>query len=210
MLRPHRLLATAALVAGLAASPVFAAESTPKATPADAGASADSAALHRLFEDYFERQMQLNPLIATFIGDHRYDDKLTNNISPEQRENAKAIMRLIVEAPAPHCSAEIAFSDGYPPLAPSDGNRKLLVLYDQASRDLGTGPVEAVDPSRAGAADVSFTAGLVPMAIDGIGMRGDGGHTVEETARLDWLPWQAKRAALLLSRLPGPAAARKR
>jgi glutamate carboxypeptidase len=126
-------------------------------------------------------------------------------ISVEQRENAKAIMRRIVEAASPHCAAEITFSDGYPPLAPADGNRKLLALYDRASRDLATGPVEAVDPSRAGAADVSFTAGLVPMAIDGIGMRGDFGHTVEETARLDWFPWQAKRAALLLARLPAPA-----
>ena len=80
MLRNQRLLATVTLAAGLAAAPGFAAEST----PSGAGASADSAALHRLFEDYFERQMQLNPLIATFIGDHRYDDKLTNNISPEQ------------------------------------------------------------------------------------------------------------------------------
>jgi uncharacterized protein (DUF885 family) len=74
------LLATVTLAAGLAAAPAFAAEST----PAGAGPSGDSAALHRLFEDYFERQMQLNPLIATFIGDHRYDDQLTNNISPEQ------------------------------------------------------------------------------------------------------------------------------
>jgi len=80
VLRNQRLLATVTLAAGLAAAPGFAAEST----PSGAGASADSAALHRLFEDYFERQMQLNPLIATFIGDHRYDDKLTNNISPEQ------------------------------------------------------------------------------------------------------------------------------
>ena len=80
MLRTHRLLATLALATGLAAAPGFAAQST----PAGAGASPDSAALHRLFEDYFERQLQLNPLAATFIGDHRYDDKLTNNISPEQ------------------------------------------------------------------------------------------------------------------------------
>jgi len=79
VLRTHRLLATFTLATGLAASPGFAAEST----PAGAGASADSAALHRLFEDYFERQLELSPLSATFIGDHRYDDKLTNNLSPE-------------------------------------------------------------------------------------------------------------------------------
>lgn len=94
MLRTHRLLATVTLAAGLAAAPVFAAEST----PAGAGASADSAALQRLFEDYFERQMQLNPLIATFIGDHRYDDKLTNNISPEQIKIALDVDRKALAA----------------------------------------------------------------------------------------------------------------
>ena len=55
--------------------------------------------------------------------------------------------------------ATITFDEGYPPLAPTDGNRKLLAIYDQASRDVGAGPVAAVDPDRAGAADVSFVAG---------------------------------------------------
>ena len=94
MLRTHRLLATVTLAAGLVASPGFAAESSPAA---GAGASADSAALHRLFEDYFERQLQLNPLLATFIGDHRYDDKLTNNISPEYIAIALAVDRKALE-----------------------------------------------------------------------------------------------------------------
>jgi glutamate carboxypeptidase len=131
-------------------------------------------------------------------------------ISLEQREGAKAIMGRIVAASPPHAGAAITFTDGYPPLAPSDGNRKLLAIYDRASRDLGVGPVEAVDPARAGAADVSFTEGHVEMAIDGIGMRGDGGHTVGEIADLRWLGWQAKRAALMLSRLPAAAGGRPR
>jgi glutamate carboxypeptidase len=132
------------------------------------------------------------------------------SLSIEQRENAKATMRRIVAASPPHVGAEITFSDGYPPLAPVDGNQRLLALYDRASRDLGYGPVEAVDPSRAGAADVSFTSGRVAMAIDGVGMRGDGGHTVEETAFLAWLPRQARRAALLMARLPAALGAPKR
>ena len=39
------------------------------------------------------------------------------------------------------------------------------------------------------------------MILDGIGMMGDGGHTVNETADLSVLPSQTKRAALLLYRL---------
>jgi glutamate carboxypeptidase len=122
-------------------------------------------------------------------------------LSEAQREEAKAVMRGIVAEHYPGTGAEITFRDGYPPLAPTDGNRRLLALFDAASRDLGFGPVTAVDPARAGAADVSFTAGLVEMAMDGVGLMGDGGHTVDETADLRTLPVQAKRVAVLLWRL---------
>ena len=82
-----------------------------------------------------------------------------------------------------------------------DSNRWLLNYYDQASRDLGLGKVEAVDPLKAGAADVSFVAGIAPKVLDGIGLMGDGGHTVKEVADLTTLPSQTKRAAVLLYRL---------
>lgn len=122
-------------------------------------------------------------------------------ISLERREQAKETMRRIVAAHLPHTSATIEFQDTYPPLAPADGNRALLARYDEASRDLGLGPVQGVDPARAGAADISFTAGLVDYAIDGIGLMGTGGHTVGETADLRTLPSQAKRLAVTLARL---------
>ena len=73
---------------------------------------------------------------------------------------------------------------------------RLLELLDKASRDAGLPPVGAVDPARAGAADISFVAGRVEMAIDGLGLKGRADHTVEETADLTMLPVQAKRAAL--------------
>jgi glutamate carboxypeptidase len=122
-------------------------------------------------------------------------------VSPEQLDAAKAVMREIVARPLPHTTSEIAFEDGYLPMAPTVGNRRLLALYDAVSRDLGLGPVTATDPSKAGAADVSFVAGLVPMALDGIGLAGRDDHTDRETADLGMLPALTKRAALLLYRL---------
>ncbi len=122
-------------------------------------------------------------------------------ISPEQLIDIQKRMRAIVAESLPHTSAEIVFDDGYPPLAPTDGNQKLLALYDAVSRDLGFGPVSAVDPRKAGAADVSFTSGRVEMALDGLGLMGDGGHTERETADLETLPMQTKRAAILMYRL---------
>jgi glutamate carboxypeptidase len=110
-------------------------------------------------------------------------------------------MEAIAQRSLPGTSAEITFTEGYPPLAPTDGNRRLLSMYDRASRDLGFGRVTAVDPGKAGAADISFTAGRVAMALDGLGLMGEGGHTVEETADLSTLPSQTKRAAILMYRL---------
>jgi len=122
-------------------------------------------------------------------------------LSAEQETSARARMQAIVDDHLPGTTASLEFTEGYPPLAPSDGNRRLLALYDQASRDLGFGAVSAVDPAAAGAADISFTAGLVDMAIDGLGLMGSGGHTVEETADLSTLSSQTKRAALLMYRI---------
>ena len=135
------------------------------------------------------------------IAEHALVSGDLRALSTEQFAAARKKMQAIVAEPLPHTSASITFEEGYPPLAPTDGNERLLAMYDQASRDVGAGPVTAVNPDMAGAADVSFVAGHVPMILDGIGLMGDGGHTVDETADLRTLPTQMKRAALLLYRL---------
>jgi len=48
-------------------------------------------ALHALFDDYFERNLEMNPLQATFIGDYRYNDRMANTNSPEYRAAATAM-----------------------------------------------------------------------------------------------------------------------
>lgn len=122
-------------------------------------------------------------------------------ITLEQRERTKARMRDIVAESLPGTQAVIEFDDGYPPMAPTQGNRKLLSLYDEVSRDLGFGPVEAVDPRKAGAADISFAADHVEMAIDGLGLLGGDSHTAQEFADLRTYQTQTQRLAVLLYRL---------
>lgn len=122
-------------------------------------------------------------------------------LSPQQLANAKTVMHSISSASLPHTSSELTFDDGYPPLAPTDGNRRLLSMYDQVSRDLGYWPVVAVDPMRAGAADVSFAAPYIPMALDAIGLAGWDDHTDKETADLRMFGPLTKRAAVFLYRL---------
>ena len=41
-----------------------------------------SDALHALFDEHFERNLELNPLSATFIGDYRYNDRMANSNIP--------------------------------------------------------------------------------------------------------------------------------
>ena len=135
------------------------------------------------------------PERAVAIGDLR-------TLSKEQLQHARDTMRAVVsEAPLAQTEATLTFDDGYPSLPPTEGNAKLLAEYDRVSRDLGFGPVEAVSPDRAGAADVSFVSGVVKSIIDGIGLMGHDDHSPGETADLSTLPSQTKRAAVLLYRL---------
>jgi glutamate carboxypeptidase len=122
-------------------------------------------------------------------------------LSAEQLRKVKSKMQDIVKSSLPHTDATLTFDEGYPPLPPTDGNRRLLELYDRASRDVGAGPVAAVNPDRAGAADVSFVAPHVKMILDGVGLMGQNDHTPQETADLTTLPSQTKRAAVFLLRL---------
>jgi glutamate carboxypeptidase len=135
------------------------------------------------------------------VAEHTVVHGDLRTISPEQLARARAVMQTIVADPLPHTSAELTFDEGYPPMAPTAGNMALLAAYDQASRDLGFGRVTSSDPSLAGAADISFVAARVPMALDGLGLKGQDDHTVNETADMTTLPVQSKRAAVLIFRL---------
>jgi glutamate carboxypeptidase len=131
---------------------------------------------------------------AMVIGDLRA-------LSAAQLDAAKRTMNDVVARNLPKTSASLAFDDSYPPMAPTDGNRRLLARLSDVSRDLGLGEITPVDPRNAGAADISFVANDVDMAIDALGLKGKADHTVDETADLRLLPVQIRRAAVLLHRL---------
>jgi len=121
--------------------------------------------------------------------------------SPQELEKAKTVMQAIVRDNLAHTSATLDIGEGYPPMAPTDGNYQLLKMYSQVSDDLGYGTVAAVNPRNAGAADISFTAEYVDMALDGMGLMGTGGHTKDEVADISSLQKNAHKAAVLIYRL---------
>ncbi len=50
-------------------------------------------AMSQLFSDYWEENLALNPLTATFVGDARYNDRLPNFLGAEQRAEQMAFAR---------------------------------------------------------------------------------------------------------------------
>ena len=128
-------------------------------------------------------------------GDIRY-------ISLEQQRSAVERMQAIVARHLPRARATLRFDDGaYPPMTPTPGNEALLKTLDAASRDLGLGPVAALDPGERGAGDIGFIAHLLPC-LDGLGSGGGGNsHAPGEYTGLDTLTPMAQRAAILLYRL---------
>ena len=122
-------------------------------------------------------------------------------ISPAQEASARARMKAIAENNhLPKTSAQITFQDGYPSMPPTEGNMAVLANLSGVSVDLDQGEVVAFDPGKRGAADVSFVAGYVDV-IDGVGVEGNGAHTLDESIDLATLPLLIQRAAILIHRL---------
>ncbi len=121
-------------------------------------------------------------------------------ISQEQLERTRDAMRAIVADHLPLTDASIQFEDRYPAMAPTEGNRQLQAVMSQVNEDMGRGPMPTLDPSRRGAADVSFVAPYSD-SLAGLGALGKGGHTPNESLDLTSIPVSIKRAALLIYRL---------
>jgi uncharacterized protein (DUF885 family) len=94
-LRVPALVAIALLLAacGDKPEPLVAADTVVE----EAEGSDATAALHALFDEHFERSLEMNPLRATFIGDNRYNDRLANTGSVEYREKEEALDREFLE-----------------------------------------------------------------------------------------------------------------
>ena len=134
------------------------------------------------------------PGIALARGDFR-------TLSEEQSARVRERMLGIVAASAPKTKASISFDPGsYPAMAPTDGNKALLADLNAVNRDLGLAEQSALDPLKRGAGDISFVANDVDGLV-GLGVYSKGDHAPGETVDLDSIKRQAKRAAILMTRL---------
>jgi glutamate carboxypeptidase len=130
-------------------------------------------------------------------------------ISQEQIDRVQAKMRAIVGQSLEGAKAELSFDQKlYPPMPPTEGSRALLGQLNGVNADLGLDKMEELDPLRRGAGDISFVAADVDGLI-GLGPDGSGSHTPTETVDIPSIAKQAKRAAILMSRLSRERATRK-
>lgn len=133
------------------------------------------------------------PATALARGDMR-------TLSDEQTERVEAKMKAIVARDYPGAKAEISFDPGYPAMAPTEGNRALLKRLNAVNADLGLKQMPELDPLKRGAGDIAFVAKDVDGLV-GLGTDSDGDHAPGETVNLDSVRRQAKRAAILMTRL---------
>jgi glutamate carboxypeptidase len=134
------------------------------------------------------------PGLALARGDFR-------TLSEEQSARVRAKMLDIVAASAPKTKATISFDPGsYPAMAPTEGNKALLANLNAVNRDLGLAEQLVLDPLKRGAGDISFVANDVDGLV-GLGVYSKGDHAPGETVDLASIKRQAKRAAILMTRL---------
>jgi glutamate carboxypeptidase len=140
------------------------------------------------------------PPAAVAVGEFR-------SLSPDQSERVRTKMQAIVARNSPQTGAELIFNDPYPPMAPTAGNRAVLARLNGVNRDLGLPEMPELDPLRRGAGDIGFVAADVD-GLAGMGPAGSGDHTETELVDLPSIPLQARRAAILMTRLSLEPAAR--
>lgn len=140
-----------------------------------------------------EGKTNVVPRTALVEGDLR-------TLYADQEQRIRDRMRAIVADHLPGTSATITFEDGYPNMAPTEGNRRLFGQLDQVTLDLGRPAMRILPPEQRGASDASFVAPYTD-ALSGLGVYGDLSHAPGEWVDLVTLPLQIKRAAILLYRL---------
>jgi uncharacterized protein (DUF885 family) len=84
-------IAVSIALQGCATAPSAAVAAQAPGVQSAAPASDTKLQLDALFESYFEDNLRASPILATFIGDNRYNDQLPNFLGPQYRAEAQAL-----------------------------------------------------------------------------------------------------------------------
>jgi glutamate carboxypeptidase len=109
-------------------------------------------------------------------------------------------MREIAAANLMKTSAQLNYEDLVPGWPPTDGSKAMFAILDAVSRDLDMGAIEVDDPASRGFGDFNFIGSYV-SGVDGLGVKGDGAHSPNESMDPKFLGPATQRAAVLFSRV---------
>ncbi len=121
-------------------------------------------------------------------------------LNEDQKERARIKMREIVNNNRPLTQAIIEFEDSYTAMTATVENYAAMAKLSDVGIALGMPELTAYDPTKRGAADISFVAPYV-TSLDALGAWGGNGHTPNEWLDLRTLNLSTKRAAVYLYRL---------
>lgn len=121
-------------------------------------------------------------------------------VSEDQKERAREAMRQVAAKHLPKTNAKVEFEDSYPAMTATKANRAELKKLSDVSVALGMKPLTEFDPTKRGAADISFVAPYV-TSMDALGAWGGGSHTPKEWLDVKSFKLATKRTAVYLYRL---------
>jgi glutamate carboxypeptidase len=124
-------------------------------------------------------------------------------LNDAEREAAKVRMREVAAASLPKASAKLEFDDLVPGWPVTEGNRSVMKTIDAVSRALGQPAITERDPVMGGFGDANFIGGVLSV-VDGLGVKGDGLHSPDETVDPTSIGPVTSRAAVLIGRLLHP------
>jgi glutamate carboxypeptidase len=110
----------------------------------------------------------------------------------------ESLLRIAEESVVAGTRLEIAWGAGRPPLERTDASEALRDAYLACQRDAGLGAGEV--PLQGGGSDAATTSSIGIPSIDGLGIRGDGFHTLDERADLASLVPKAEAVVRFLMR----------
>lgn len=123
-----------------------------------------------------------------YLSNADYEDALKN------------LERLCAQTPLPGTSASFTVLARYPAMEKTPGTDALAAVYDEASRELGYGPVSFV--STGGCSDSAFVTQTGVPTLCALGIGGANAHTKEEYALLSSLVPQCKKLVAAILSLP--------
>ena len=126
--------------------------------------------------------------------------QLEVNIRAVTRANAQAIHEQMTSLQAHHPEAELIIEGGIQ-VPPMERTPEIIALFQLAQQQAQSMGLELHEKSTGGGSDGNRTAAIGVPTLDGMGIVGDGGHSIDEYGEIDSMP---ERAAIMAAMLCQP------